>query len=397
MHEGTRRIVVASALALLLAGAASAQPLPDLRALIDEEFIPIEIQRDVNVPLADVAEGCAGGATNRTLLRFTLSTFNDGTADVVLGDPGCPPCFGEPPPVCANPLFECSVAEGHHHAHFKKYALYELLPSAAAPPAAIGHKQGFCIEDTICGHRKYDCTNQGLSVGCHDAYFNFLGCQYIDITGVPGGRYLLRASVNFEHIIAESNFDNNVDVKPIELCDALTAPSIRVTKRGKHGRWLATGHVVLAKAPLVEPDPLADGALLRLALDGTSLVDVAIPGGAHGTGCKKGDGWRRGARGKRWTYANTSGFLDLTCGVSADGLRRLVLQRTTDGFSYAARGVLATDASLTPTSGAATVVMGEVTGPCGTGALSACAALKRGSGATCTGSASGAFLDPALE
>ena len=37
------------------------------------------------------------------------------------------------------------------------------------------------------------------------------------------------------------------------------------------------GHVVLAKAPLVEPDPLADGALLRLALDGTSLLDVAIP------------------------------------------------------------------------------------------------------------------------
>jgi hypothetical protein len=397
MPPGRRAPVVLSVatLVVLAAGARGQDALPDLRAVIDETIFPIEVQRDASVPAADVAEGCAGGTTGRTLVRFTLTTVNEGTADVVLGDPGCPPCDREPPPVCAHPLFECSVAEGHGHAHFARYALYEVLARADAPPAAVGRKQGFCIEDTLCPVRTYTCGSQGLAVGCRDAYFSFLGCQYVDVTDLPGGRYLLRATVNFERIIRESRYDNNVDTKPVELCDALRAARMRVARRGtRGGRWTAEGRVEAARAPLFEPDPLADGARLRLALGGVPLLEAAVPGGRRGSGCRPEDGWRRGARGRQWAYANASGFLDAACSVPAGGLRRLVLRRTAAGFRFAARGLLPPDADPAPRGAEATVVMGQETGPCGSSWLPACAARRRPPGAVCTGSPAPAFLDP---
>jgi hypothetical protein len=386
---------LAAGLVVLARAAWSQAPLPDLRAFIDQPLVPIEIQRNTTVPASDVAEGCAGGTTGRTLVRFTLSTVNEGTADVVLGDPGCPTCDVDPPPACTNPLFECSVADGHHHAHFSRYALYELLPRADAPAAAVGHKQGFCIEDTLCPLRTYNCAFQGLTAGCKDAYFNFLGCQYVDATDVPGGRYLLRASVNFERIIAESNYDNNTDAVPVELCDDIRAPTVRLRRRvTRPGHWSVAGRVLFAKPPLVKADPLADGALLRLALDGASLLEAAVPGGAHGTGCAAGDGWEVSQRGGRWVYSNASGFLDAACTVPAAGLRRLVLRRIKSGFNFAARGVLPATVAAPPTSAVTTVVMGQVTGPCGTDQLPTCSARRGGGITVCTGSPSGAFVDP---
>ena len=41
-----------------------------------------------------------------------------------------------------------------------------------------------------CGGR-YDCTYQGISAGCSDVYDAALQCQWIDITGIPNGRYVI--------------------------------------------------------------------------------------------------------------------------------------------------------------------------------------------------------------
>jgi hypothetical protein len=382
--------VTAALLALVSASRLAAQPLPDVVAKIDIVRFPLQILYDQTVPFADVAEGCAGGTTGRTLIRFTLATSNVGTADVILGDPGCPPCFGEPPPTCANPLFECSVAEGHHHAHFSRYALYELIPREGAPAAATGHKQGFCIEDTLCLPRRYDCDFQGLSVGCTDAYFNPLGCQYVDATGVPGGRYLLRAEVNFARIIQESNYDNNVDEIPIELCDRQVQPKLRLA----HGRWGASGRVVYAAPPLVDGNPSVDGSLVRLVLAGEKLLEVAVPGGGAGSGCDVRDGWTERPRERRAVYRNVSGFLDPACTVPAGGLVRLAITRTPEGFRYKAHGTLPETSHAPPATAETTVVLGSVTGPCGTGSIPSCVALPGAPGGLrCNGSPSGAFVD----
>lgn len=56
----------------------------------------------------------------------------------------------------------------------------------------------------------HDCDNQGISPGCFDEYDINLPCQWIDITGLPDGPYILQITVNPLHTIAESNYTNNV-------------------------------------------------------------------------------------------------------------------------------------------------------------------------------------------
>lgn len=388
----TRRSRIAAATVLVLVPALVHAGLADLAVSISQ----IMVQRDTDVSPEDVAEGCAGGPSHRTLVRFTLETLNQGTADVVLGDPGCPACVGDPLPVCTNPLFMCSEAMGHHHPHFSKYAFYSLLPRPDSDPVATGRKQGFCIEDTLCDVRRYNCNYQGLQVGCRDAYFYVLGCQYVDATGVPGGRYLLRAEVNYAHIIPESDYTNDVAETPVDLCDPVTSPRIHFARlAGRRSRWSASGAVHFASPPLVPRDPLADGAVVRLGLDGATLLDVVLPGGGHGTGCAPRDGWRATDTGWRWQ--NTSGFLDAACTVPAQGLESFTIVRRTDGFDFLARGRLAHTAAELPARAEATVVLGAVTGPCGTAQVEGCRArLRPVHDVTCPGSPSGAFLAPVL-
>jgi hypothetical protein len=395
----TTLALVALALAPAVPAGETTLALPDLRAIIDSDILPTTVHYDQDVPPDDVAEGCAGATSGRTLVRFTLSSINEGDADVVLGDPGCPDdCAANPGPTCTNEFFECSPVDGHGHAHFSQYALYEVVPAADAPPAAAGHKQGFCIMDTLCDQMVYDCDFQGLSVGCKDSYFNFLGCQYVDVTNLPGGRYLLRATVNYARILEESNFENNVAEEPFEICDALTAPRLRLrTEEMAPGglpaaarSWTASGIITYARPPLVAADPARDGAIVRLRTDDETHLDVVVPGGDGG--CGQRDGWKRLRRDGGWRYRNTSGFLDAACTVPAEGLQRIKIRRRANGVRYAIRGRAL---ALGEAPVELTLVLGSVTGPCGSGLLNRCKPRKRGKTIRCDASPSGAFLDAA--
>lgn len=57
----------------------------------------------------------------------------------------------------------------------------------------------------------------GLSAGWIDEYPWFLLDQYIDVTGVPDGRYLIVSRVNDARTVIESNHDNNTAVACVEL------------------------------------------------------------------------------------------------------------------------------------------------------------------------------------
>ena len=112
----------------------------------------VSVQLGATVAAGDVAEGCAESTTGVDLLRFTVSSRNQGSADFVLGDPGCPsPCTAHPLEPCTNPEFVCSPAEGHNHAHYGNYARYELLDETGQA-FVVGHKQGFCLRDTTCAN-----------------------------------------------------------------------------------------------------------------------------------------------------------------------------------------------------------------------------------------------------
>ncbi len=52
---------------------------------------------------------------------------------------------------------------------------------------------------------------QGISVNCGDLYSRHLDCQWIDITDVPTGTYILRQTVNPGGLALESDYRNNVE------------------------------------------------------------------------------------------------------------------------------------------------------------------------------------------
>jgi hypothetical protein len=149
-----------------------------------------------------VFEGCVDGTGNRRLLRFNTTTPNYGPGDVFLGDPR------------GSSTFEYSSC--HNHYHFKEYADYRLL-DMGGNIVARGHKQAFCLVDLwqppgLRGRAdpQFDhCGYQGISAGWADVYHRGLDCQWIDITGVPSGRYILEVVINPAHVIRENNYSNN--------------------------------------------------------------------------------------------------------------------------------------------------------------------------------------------
>ena len=74
--------------------------------------------------------------------------------------------------------------------------------------AAFGHKQAFCLEDLIrygsLPSHGYTCGNQGITAGWADLYSKFLSGQWVDITGVPDGDYILHVEVNAAGMVNEN-------------------------------------------------------------------------------------------------------------------------------------------------------------------------------------------------
>lgn len=204
-------------LAVTQSGGGGGGDLPDLASLVSD----VQIRLDTTVPAADLLEGCASAQSGVDLVRFAGTTINLGPADLVVGNPGCPDCEDNPLAVCANPNFICAPADGHGHGHYQNFAAYELLDETAQNVVAVGHKQGFCLRDTSCtfGSPTYDCTFQGLTAGCSDLYWASLGCQYIDITNVPGGNYFVRMTADPLNLVEEADETNNAHMVPVTIPD----------------------------------------------------------------------------------------------------------------------------------------------------------------------------------
>ncbi|XP_071346389.1 protein-lysine 6-oxidase-like [Trachinotus anak] len=136
----------------------------------------------------------------RVLLRFPQKVKNQGTTDFL--------------PV--KPRYQWDWHSCHQHYHsMDAFSNYDLLDVVTGRKVAEGHKASFCLEDTGCDpgfRRRYACTShtQGLSPGCHDVYAANIDCQWIDITDVPPGNYILKVSVNPNFHVLESDFTNNI-------------------------------------------------------------------------------------------------------------------------------------------------------------------------------------------
>uniref|UniRef100_A0A1A8J1F8 protein-lysine 6-oxidase n=2 Tax=Nothobranchius kuhntae TaxID=321403 RepID=A0A1A8J1F8_NOTKU len=136
----------------------------------------------------------------RVLLRFPQRVKNRGTADFMPNRP--------------RHTWEWHSCHQHYHS-MDEFSHYDLLEVSTGRKVAEGHKASFCLEDTTCdfGHlKRYACTahTQGLSPGCYDTYNADIDCQWIDITDVKPGNYILKLQVNPKFLVLESDYTNNV-------------------------------------------------------------------------------------------------------------------------------------------------------------------------------------------
>jgi phosphatidylglycerophosphate synthase len=251
----------------LLPGVAGAQELPDLVGDVDD----IHFEFGATVAAGDVTEGCASAQSGLDLLRLSLVTRNLGPGSIELGDPGCPNCAlpQNQNAQCVNPSFRCSPAGGHNHEHYENFMRYELVDPNTGATVGLGGKRSFCLMETACSGGAtpaHNCSRQGLNAGCWDLYSYYLGCQYIEINGLPSGSYTLRITMDPNEEIEEANEANNVLDTPVTIARADDA-EVRVAGSGlaiKPGRALKfsgrpTG---VRQLPTGSNDPTLNGALL---------------------------------------------------------------------------------------------------------------------------------------
>jgi hypothetical protein len=174
-----------------------------------------------------VLEGAVLASGRRRLLRFDTVVANLGALDCVVGDPT------DPEPPLSPDAFEYHDCHGHYH--LEGWAAYELrFPDGTL--AAIGHKQSFCVGDTFAvapgaSSRGYDCAFQGLSSGWADVYDRGVPGQWVDVSGLAGGDYVLVITVNPDGALFEAD-DRRPNVAQVDV--ALPDPSAQVALLDDH-------------------------------------------------------------------------------------------------------------------------------------------------------------------
>ena len=141
---------------------------------------------------------------------------------------------------------------GHEHWHYMGFDRYELRDPATGALIAPDRKSGFCLGDRydetrwqgipelpmskrflgLCGIKRPDAKTmvQGISPGYGDEYLPHLEGQYVDITAVPPGSYVLVHHVNADRSLVESRYANNASSVRVRLTiDSEGRRRLRVT------------------------------------------------------------------------------------------------------------------------------------------------------------------------
>ena len=125
-----------------------------------------------------------------------------------------------------DPRIIFEPADGHDHWHLKNAARYSLWNNAETAEVAPGQKVGFCLIDSqrietngptsrvydtgdnnFCGQGQPTLSSlfEGVSAGWRDYYDWTLAFQWVDVSDVPPGNYHLRADIDPDDIVRESN------------------------------------------------------------------------------------------------------------------------------------------------------------------------------------------------
>jgi hypothetical protein len=139
------------------------------------------------------------------------------------------------------------AGDGHNHWHAQQVVTMELAPVLEPSNIRNGNKIHFCFFDNSathkdvagfsqqgyyqnrwCGQPNSLSVRMGLSIGWGDRYgWDFVG-QYLDITGVAGGTYTLKATVDWSNSFYETDDTNNCTMSRVQIPAAGAGPIITV-------------------------------------------------------------------------------------------------------------------------------------------------------------------------
>jgi hypothetical protein len=251
----------------------------------------------------------------RTLLRFTTIVTNEGAGPLELrGKRACSSrvecprmtvrqriqrADGTWRKVDTTARMRYDVGDGHKHWHSIGFEEYRLWPVGTADPEPIvGAKYGFCFFDgrrwlstgkptrkyaeSGCGTPTSLTTKMGLQAGWSDTYpWNFAG-QYIDVTSVPKGEYLMCVTADPKKRYVQSNVKNDeawvrVRIKSKSVVILDSGRSSCEKQRAKLEQGTSGGASTAIEVPLIEAGGLAAGAsavggLSRAATRGLSAT-----------------------------------------------------------------------------------------------------------------------------
>jgi hypothetical protein len=206
--------------------------------------------------------GSAKRPTYRLGFRSAVSNIGDGplvivgrrpsaasptmVADqLVDGDPGTPP---QTVPGVGD--FRYTVSPDHRHWHLLGFDTYSMRRAGSDVPAVTDRKTGFCLGDRYrvtkplpvarpqpkytsrCGLGDPELMGitEGISVGYGDDYAANLEGQYLPLSGLPAGRYVLVHRANAAQRLRESDYANNAASLLLGLRWRDGRPSIRVLR-----------------------------------------------------------------------------------------------------------------------------------------------------------------------
>ncbi len=126
------------------------------------------------------------------------------------------------------------AGDGHDHWHVKDLERYTIHPVDSDTELAHGAKAGFCFSDNAayrltlprapqspayqsCGGPDSTRVTMGLSPGWGDVYAWYLAWQWIDVSGLAPGDYVVRARADPQAMFTEANTSNNTTWTKIHI------------------------------------------------------------------------------------------------------------------------------------------------------------------------------------
>jgi hypothetical protein len=151
------------------------------------------------------------------------------------------------------------ISPDHRHWHLIGFARYELRP-VGGQVVRRDRKTGFCLGDRYKIHGARELPNfqpfplqgdtcgkgqpglrglfAGISTGWGDPYGAQLEGQFIDVTGLPAGMYVLTHRANPARVLVESSYEDNAASALLDISwprGAAKAPRVRVFRKCRGG------------------------------------------------------------------------------------------------------------------------------------------------------------------